>query len=209
MSDETYKYILPALVGLLGVIIGLVFNYFSNSFLKSKEVKLRIIEKVFDKRLKAHEDILAIAKSLRTTVSLHTATDGINVDSYPGILHSNEVFTQFKYDFGVIVNSHSHWISIELFRTLNYIQDYIENVSQTLLKKSEVNYPKFAVIVKDDFIGLAAELEFETMKFFDHDLYSVNLKTSKGHHKWPIEYSLERLKKTELLKNHKLIAEIK
>lgn len=209
MDSETLKYIIPAATALVGVVIGLIFTFFTNSYLKAKEVRLRIIEKVFDKRLKAHEEMLNLAKQLRATVSTHSAKDGENVDSYPGLLHNNEYFNQFKGNFFIVVNANSHWISIELFRLLNYIQDYIESVSQTLLKMSETNFPQFGVIVKPDFIDLAAELEHETLKFFEKDIYQVNLKTTKGHHKWPREYTIERLNNTELIKNFEAISAIK
>ncbi len=205
MDSESLKYIVPAAAGLIGVIIGSMFTL----IVKRKETRLRIIEKVFDKRLKAHEDILDLAKQMRTTVSLHNASDGLNVDSYPGLLHNNEYFNQFKGNFFVVVNLNSHWLSIELFRQLNYIQDYIENASQVLLKIDESSYPKFGVIVKQDFIDLAAELETETLKFFEKDLYNVNLKTTKGHHKWPRDYTLDRLNKTELIMQKDLISKIK
>lgn len=204
MDSEVLKYIVPPAAGLIGVIIGSMFTLVG----KRKETRLRIIEKVFDKRLKAHEDILDIAKQMRTTVSTHSASDGINVDSYPGLLHNKESFNQFKENFFLAVNLNSHWISIELFRQLNYIQDYVENVSQALLKIDESNYPKFGIIVKQDFIDLAAELEIETLKFFDKDLYDVNLRTTKGHHKWPIEYTVSRLNSTEFIKKHELISKI-
>lgn len=204
MDSESLKYIVPAVAGLIGVIIGSIFTL----LVKRKETRLRIIEKVFDKRLQAHEDILSLAKQLRTTVSTHTASDGLNVDSYPGLLHDKEYFNQFKGNFFVVVNSNSHWISIELFRQLNYIQDYLENVSQTLLQIDESNYPQVGVVIKPDFIDIAAELEAETLKFFEKDLYNVNLKTTKGHHKWSKEYTLSRLNNTELLKNHQLISTI-
>jgi hypothetical protein len=205
MDFESLKYIVPAATGLIGVIVGSMFSLIG----KRKETRLRIIEKVFDKRLKAHEDILDLAKQMRTTVSTNNASDGLNIDSYPGILHNKEYFNQFKGNFFVVVNLNSHWISIELFRQLNYFQDYMENVSQTLLKLDEANYPNFGVIVKQDFIDLAAELETETLKFFEKDLYNVNLKTTKGHHKWPKEYTLSRLNNTELIKKHELILKIR
>lgn len=205
MDPESLKYLVPAVVGLAGVIIGSMFTLRG----KKRDTQLRIIEKVFDKRLKAHEDILYIAKQMRNTVSTHNATDGLNVDSYPGLLRNNECFDHFKGNFFVAVNMNSHWINIELFRQLNYIQDYIENVSQVLLRLDETNYPKLGIIIKKDFIDLAAELETEVLKFFEKDLYNVNLKTSKGHHKWPREYTLNRLNNTELCKKHDLIEKIK
>lgn len=209
MDGETLKYIIPAATGLIGVVIGLIFTFFTNSYLKAKEVRLRIVEKIFDKRLKAHEDLLSMAKELRTTVSTHSSKDGENIDSYPALLHNIEYFNHFKGNFSVTVNANSHWISIELFRLLNYIQDYLENVSQTVLKISETNFLQFGVIVKTDFIDLAAELEHETLKFFEKDIYNVNLKTTKGHHKWPKEYTIERINSTALMKNSETISAIK
>ena len=204
MDSEFLKYLIPALTGLIGVIIGSLFTLLG----KRKETQLRIIEKVFDKRLGAHEEILNLAKQMRTTVSTHAASDGQNVESYPGLLHNSEYFNQFKGNFFITVNSNSHWISIELFRQLNYIQDYLENLSQALLKIDESNYPTLGIIVKSDFVDLAAELEWETLKFFEKDLYNVNLRTTKGHHKWPIEYTLDRLRTTELNQKCELIARL-
>ncbi len=55
-----------AVFALLGVLVtGLV-----SSLSITKEAKLRLVEKILDKKLKAHEHVITIANQMRTMVAL-------------------------------------------------------------------------------------------------------------------------------------------
>jgi len=71
--------IIPSLIGLVGVIMGTILTSINNQRVKSKETKLKIIEKVFDKRIAAHENILLLIKQVRSVIPLHITDEHSNV----------------------------------------------------------------------------------------------------------------------------------
>ena len=60
---------MSSLIGVIGVLLGVGLTSIINWKIKTKEARLRILEKVYDKRLLAHEEVLLISRLLRTTVS--------------------------------------------------------------------------------------------------------------------------------------------
>lgn len=138
---------LPALIGLAGVIMGGLIIFLTNYFTKTKETQLRILEKIFDKRIKTHEDTLQVSQKLRTTLSLNKTDRDGNALTYPAILHAPEILNDFKGLFYENTNSNVHWINIELFRELNYIQYYIEtltihlqNIAVNKISRNRINH---------------------------------------------------------------------
>ncbi|SEJ16735.1 hypothetical protein SAMN05192553_102728 [Cyclobacterium xiamenense] len=192
---------------MLGVLLGVGLTSFVNWKLKSKEAHLRILEKIFDKRLQAHEEVLEISRLLRTTVSTKSADEGDNVITYPVIISSREEFDQFIRRFYELVNYNTHWLDIEVFRELNFIQDYIANVDILLKESNDDSFKEVALIIKSDIIDLAASLEEITMTFFDKDIYAIKIKTKKQHHKYKRTQTIKRLHSTELFKNWSEIEE--
>ena len=195
-----YQTIVIAISGIVGVIIGAIITTVFNWKLKTKEVKLRVAEKVFDKRISAHEDIMKIPKLLRTVIQTYKADKDKNALTYPAFLHNRESFDDLLANVYSYVNNNSHWLDIEIFRELNYLQDYLCNLDTYLRQLDESKYAELGVKIKKDIIDLASSLEKITLKFFKEDIYNINLKVSEGHHKYPKEETLERLNKTELLK---------
>ena len=195
-----YETLIIAISGIVGVIIGALITTIVSWKLKAKEVKLRVIEKVFDKRIIAHEDILKITKLLRTTYQTYKADEQRNALTYPAFLHNRKSFDDLLENVSIYINVNSHWLDIEIFRELNYLQDYLCNLDAYLKSLDETNYAELGLKIKKDIIDLANSLEKLTLKFFKEDIYLLNLKVSEGFHKYPKNETLERLNKTELLK---------
>src|SRR5699024_5821944 len=146
------------------------------------------------------EEILRLSQLLRTTISTKSIDDGGNVITYPSSLHDNENFENLQWEFYQAVNFNSHWIHIELFRELNFVQDYLSNLNRFLQNIEEENYPSIAVEIKQDFIDLAFSLEKKAMEFFRNDIYDIELEPTQGHHKYEKEETVQRLNETDLLK---------
>lgn len=208
MTPEQEIVILSSLIGVVGVLLGVGLTSIINWKLKSKEARLRVLEKVFDKRLQAHEEVLEIARLLRTTVSTRSIDREANVITYPGIISNREVFDSFQGRFYQLVNFNAHWLDINLFRELNFVQDYIANVDIHLKDTQDAKFPDVALLIKQDFIDLAASLETETIKFFDKDIHKIKINTKKQYHKFKKPQTIKRLQSTNLFKRWEEIKKI-
>lgn len=196
----TIKEILssPGIIGLVGVIIGSSISLIGNWIMTSREAKLRIAERIYDRRAKAHEGILEICQALRTTVSTEQADAKGNVMTYPAPLQSRYDLEELILSFSIIVNSNLHLIDIKVYRYLNFIQDYLASVHISLKSAPDAIYPEIALVLKQDFIDLAGELHDLTMEFFDKGSGVLNSKTKRGHHKYKRERTHQMLAKTRL-----------
>ena len=59
-----------AVFALLGTIIGASLTFLSSWFLAGRETKLRLREKLLDRRIEAHEQIILLTPTIRTMISL-------------------------------------------------------------------------------------------------------------------------------------------
>ena len=200
LQDTTfYQTLITAVAGILGVLLGVLITTVVNWKMKTKEVKLRIIEKVFDKRISAHEEILKISKLLRITNLTYKIDGDNNAISYPAFLNNRKTLDNLIHDIHNIVNDNSHWLDIEIFKELNFLQDYLVNLDGYTKSIEEKDYTLLGVKIKGDVIDLANSLEKMVLQFFKKDIYKINLNVSEGHHKYPKEETLKRLNSTKLL----------
>lgn len=193
-----FKDYIPAIIGFSGVILGAIISAFMNYFMKKKETQLRIAEKIFDKRIKAHEDALLICQQLRITQGTGLVDIDGDAITYSVILLSLEDLYKFQEDFMRYSNPNLHWMNIELVREMNYVQDYMHNLYNYLSTLSKEDYFNTAFQLKFDIILIAENLEREIKKFFQQDIFSVSIRTRVGHHKLPKNETRLRLNKTKL-----------
>lgn len=153
-NSEFINSMIIAGIGLAGVILGVVISNLVTWKLKSKESRLRIKEKFFDKRLKAHEDFLEITKLLRTTVSTHETDGEAHFITYPGVLSSKATFEDFLFKFHNATNYNSHWFEEKLRKEIFFTQDYLQNVQLHLNEIPEGNCIEYGKILKTDFKAL-------------------------------------------------------
>ena len=208
MTSDQEITLITSLVGIFGVLLGVGLTSFFNLRIKSKEAQLRVLEKVFVRRLQAHEEVLIISRLLRTTVSTETADKNSNLITYPKILSNKGTLDQFIEKFGDIVNNNTCWIDIEFFRELNFVQDYLASVHMNVKDCDDMKFPVVALIITEDFVKIAQSLELETLKFFEKNIHQMKIKTKKQHHKYKIFETKQRLNNTELLKSYKRIKKI-
>lgn len=212
MTEDEMKFwqiLIPSLTGLIGVLIGSLIGVFANYKLKKRESQLRILEKVFDTRLKAYESVLEMIKSLRVTISTYSSDIDDNLITYPLILGNKYMLEEFLSKFYSNSNSNSHWLDLDVVHELYYIQDYLANLNGYLLEIDEKHYPDIGKIIKQDFIDMSTKVESKLLTFFEKDIYTINLKTKKGHHKLPKEVTKKRLNDSLLLINKDIIYSFK
>ncbi|MBN2484636.1 MAG: hypothetical protein JXB34_01550 [Bacteroidales bacterium] len=203
MIDELKNIgLLTPIFTIIGVLIGSFLTFLTSWILKSKESKLKISSQLIEKRIEAHEKILSLAKSMRTTIS----TDKLSVNgeaiTYPILFSTKESYSNWNSSFSIITNEHSHWLGREVTRELYFIHDYIFNLNKRLETAPDNNYIPIGIILRYDFIDMATNIEKSVLRFFDKGWRSFKIKDDKGRHKYPKKVSLDRLNKTNLFKRH-------
>jgi hypothetical protein len=119
-----------------------------------------------------------------------------------------ENFSAFKNNVFFVIHQNSHWLNIELERELGFLQDYLNSLSLTIKNIADEDLPKIGLIVKQDFIDLASNLENITFEFFRRDIYKMEINKLIEWHKYHKEITLERLKKTKLFTERSKIDKI-
>ncbi|MCT8341264.1 hypothetical protein MG296_14450 [Flavobacteriaceae bacterium TK19130] len=199
-NSEFTQSLVVAGMGLLGVLLGVIISNIITWKLKSKESRLRIKEKIFDRRLKAHEDFLEITKLLRTTVSTHETDGETYFITYPGMLSTKEMFETFLYKFHNAANYNSHWFEEKLRKEIYFTQDYLQNVQLHLNDIPEENCIEYAKILKTDFKELADSLEEKTIDFLMIDIHKINVNSRNRNFQYSLTERKKRLNETQIIK---------
>ncbi len=203
MFEETVKIVeenISVFTALIGVIIGAVLNNFVNWKLKTKETKLKIIEKLIDKKINAYEEVLKIVKTLRAMHSTGLADKDLNLIGYPVVLKNKNEFKKFHLDFSSIANDHSHWLDIKIIRELFFIQDYILTLKINLENVDERYYFEIGKIIKQDFVDISKALEDITLNCYQNKISKIKIEKAEGWHKYIKSETLKRMSNTVLIK---------
>jgi hypothetical protein len=220
---ELLKQNLSVVFALLGVMIGALFSFVTMWITKNREIQLRLLEKVLDRRIDAHEKCLDLVVSLRSS----TQVFGTFVDDNSGIqkilpLAANDgglatiplIFTsKTKYqEFHAIelkkVVERFTWLSVALKREVSFLLDYLVNLDQLLVSMPDENYDIAGILVKTDLIEMAGKMEVLINDFFTKELLSFKLVTLKQHHKYSKTETIARLNQTALHLNRGKIEEL-
>ena len=197
MENELISALLPSAIGFAGVVIGVALSTISNWILKKKEARLRVLEIVFSKRMKAYEDLLELAKLMNTVVSTRSIDSRSIVITYSGILANRDIFDGYYGKLYDVINQ-SHWFEKETSELLYYVQDYIENIN-ILLKDSDIGkWVDVGTNVKIDIRELAGEIERHAKKFFLKDIYKMKIQIRDSYVEKDATETSNRLKKTRL-----------
>ncbi|GHC65527.1 hypothetical protein [Ulvibacter litoralis] len=200
-NSEFINSLIIAGIGLTGVILGVIISNIITWKLKSKESRLRIKEKIFDRRLKAHEDFLQITKLLRTTVSTNETDDETYFITYPGMLSSKAMFEDFLYKFHNAANYNSHWFEEKLRKEIFFTQDYLQNVQIHLKDIPDENCIEYAKILKTDFKELADLLEEKTIDFLLIDIHKINVNPKNREFQYSMDEIKKKLNETQIIKS--------
>jgi hypothetical protein len=197
----TESNVIAPIIAVMGLIIGSILTFVFSSNLKSKETKLKISEKLIDKRIDAHEQVLKLAKLMRSSHTQNQFDSANELITYPLIFLSEENYSDWRQNFFLITNEYSHWLSIKVHNELFYIQDYIVNLNKALENAPESNYKSIGIILKKDFIEMSTNLEKEVVWYFEKGWSNLSVKR-KGKYKLPKSESLKRLKKSNFTKRY-------
>lgn len=203
MIDELKNMgLITPIFTIVGVLIGTLLTFVTSWVLKSRETRLKISGQLIEKRIEAHELILGLAKSMRATIS----TDKLNSEreyiTYPIIFSTEEDYLKWRTDFLLISNQYSHWLGSEVTKELYFIQDYVGNLDKRLNKAPKENYIAIGIILKNDFVEMAANIEKSVIRFLGKGWRNLKIKELKGNHKYPKKLTLKRLNDLNLYKRH-------
>lgn len=197
MPEENPQYLL-VIANIIGVILGAGITALVSWLSVRKETKLRIQEKIFDRRITAHEEALRFSKLLRSTLSTKKADDTGELITYPVYIHNRKNFDELINELYMVNNLNSHWFDSDIIQELKYIQDYIGNLDNQLELNSENLYPKIGTIVRNDFFEISTSLEEKIIKFFRDDIYKIKLQPKVGEKKLEENAFQKRFRETNL-----------
>lgn len=197
-----------AIFAITGAVIGATLTGLINYFSKTKDVKLRIIEKLIDKKLLAHEKIINLIQKIRTMRHLGGFDENNDAKRCPIVMYSHENMDNFLDDYMTTIKESERWLSAPLKQELNFFVDYFNTLRHWAQNSTDENMQKAGILIKYDFITIASSLENSAHNFFNEDMLKLNYKTDRNWHKYKLEETKEKLKNTELFKNEYEILKI-
>ncbi|MDQ1557551.1 MAG: hypothetical protein QOD32_611 [Pyrinomonadaceae bacterium] len=196
---------ISAIFALIGVIAGGLLSFLGTWLLKKRELKLRLWEKVLDRRIEAHEQIAQLSKSLCTMRSLGKPEESGELARAPAFMFSKGHFEEWYKYYSQTVGGNSTWLSTELTRELSLLQDYIVNLYEFLRPIDPNLYPEIGALIRNDFIDFSTRIEKLAFEFFRDDLFKLRLNDLNKWHKYPIEETQRRLSSMRLFSKNKQI----
>ena len=197
-----------ALFAIAGIVIGAGLSFLRAWVMKRREVKLRLREKVLDRRIQAHEQVVKLVKPMRTMVLLGYREDDGETARTPAPLQSPKDFEQWYSNHYSGVRESTTWLATEVKRELNLFQDYIINLTSVLNHAGEDEYAEIGRIIRNDFISFSERMEKLAFEFFESELTNLELNSLQDWHKYPREKTIERLEDTALMKRKEKINSI-
>lgn len=189
-----------ALFAILGAVVGSGFTFLANWFLRGRELKLRLREKVLDRRIEAHEHVTQLVKPMRSMVYLGYSEEEHEPARCPVVLFSREQFKEWYAQHVSVVSWSSTWLSVEVRRELNFFQDYTVNLLPVLEQADDSDLPEIGRLIRYDFISFSQRIEQLAFEFFTTDLDKLKLNDLQEWHKYPEEETLQKLEETDLFK---------
>ncbi len=188
-----------AIFGLLGVFGGGAISFVTAWLLRKRDYNLRLWDKLLDRRIKAHENVITLAIEMRVIVAVGGVEDNGEVARAPQMLVSKDEFENWFIRFTQLTQGGSTWLSTETKREFNLVQDYLVTLHQYLVGVSSDDYLEIGRIIRHDFIHLSSELEKRAFNFFEHDVHQLKLNKLNEWHKYQRDETEKRLHGTVLL----------
>jgi len=198
-----------AIFALLGVLSGAILTFFGTWTLQNQEAKTRLLEKILDRRIQAHENMIELAKLFRgVTILGFVETDG-DLARTPIVMASKESFDEFLSKFYRTGMENSTWLSTEVVREYNFVQDYLINLYEFVQNVDSENFSEVGRLIRQDFIEFSGNLEKKSFNFFTGDLTKFKLNDLSQWHKYPLKTTNKRLEQTQFFKKRDELLKIK
>ncbi len=183
-----------------GVVVGAIITLIGAWAGRRQGYRLKLWDKLIDKKIKAHESVICVALEMRKTCPLGGRNENNELRRIPYVLRSFEDFEIFLENFTVNSLTYSSWLTGYTRKEFNFTQDYLVNVHEYISKLSVEELRVLAENIHLDFIALSSELEKTAFEFYKKDVLKFNVSDLKKWHKYDINTTLKRLENTHLFK---------
>ena len=190
-----------AIFGLLGAISGGTLSLIASLILKRRELNYQIRSKLVDRQIAAHERVLKLAQDMRVMVSSGAFDEAGEVERWPNLLQSREVFESWFTVFTQEQVGSSSWLTTAAKREVGFVQDYLVTLYTHLMGVPSESYPHLARLIRQDFIDLSSSLEKVVFGFFEKGIHRLQPDSLSLWHKYKREVTISRLHATLLIKN--------
>lgn len=190
-----------AVFGLLGALGGGILSFIASLILKRRELNHQIRAKLVDRQISAHEVVLLLAQEMRVMVSSGAFLQSGEVDRWPNLLQSAEVFEEWLSKFTLSQRPISSWLTTKAKREIAYVQDYLVTLHTHLNGVPNEAYPALARVVRQDFIDISSSLEKAVFEYFETGINRAKPDSLSAWHKYKRPVTERRLKATALAKN--------
>jgi hypothetical protein len=185
-----------AMFGLAGTLSGAMVTGFMAWKSKQSEYSLAAAGKILDRRIAAHESVLALAMEMRAMGTLAEANETGEVKRMPILMLSRDDFEGFMTRFAKGATLATSWL--ELKREVYFVQDYLAALHMHLQRVPSKDFPDLGAVVQRDFVKLSSDLEKCLFQFFEKDLRSMRPAGPRGWHKYKRQQTETRLQATAL-----------
>lgn len=197
--DQLIRDNISAIFTLIGIFVGAALSFLGTLVLNRNEAKTRLLEKVLDRRIAANEQVIKLAHSMRLMVSMGHLDKSGDLARTPNILTSREALENWMELFTQTSGQATTWLSTDLTRELNLVQDYIITLCEYLRPARSDKFPEIGVILRQDFIDFSDALEKLAFEFFAHELTKFKLNDLQKWHKYPRQVTEKRIGTTALM----------
>lgn len=184
------------IAGLLGAIVTGLFGLFG----KSRETKLKLAEKIVDKKLEAHDQIINLANLMRVMHVVEGIPSGKELPRYPAFLANREAFDNFWFQLGQVQSKSDRWLNAELRRELCFCIDYLVTLHKWTEQVDDIGLPRLGVAIRSDIIDISSRIEDAAHEFINNDVIKLNFKTDRRWHKFKPEQTEKMFEDTILMK---------
>lgn len=185
-----------------GVLGGVLLTLLGSWLLKRHEYKLRLWDKLIDRKINAHDNVIRSSQEMRKTSPIGGRNEDNQIRRIPHVLQSREVFDDFFTNFTTETLSDSSWLTLATRKELNFIQDYLVNVHEQIALLSDADLEVLAETVHFDFIELSSSLEKVAYSFYEKEVLQLKIGNLKDWHKYDLDITLKRLGQTRLYLNY-------
>jgi hypothetical protein len=197
-----------AVFALLGVLGGGLLSFFGSLLLKKRDFNLRLWDKLIERRIKAHENVMALAVEMRIMVPIGGVDQDGDVRRAPQVLISKEEFDRWLTRFTQLSMEGTTWLTTDAKRELNFAQDYLVTLHQSISGIPSEKYLAVGNIIRGDFIDISSSLEKKSFEFFESGIRKLKLDSLNKWHKYKRPVTESRLKQTALLRNWETISKV-
>jgi hypothetical protein len=196
------------ILALLGVVIGAALSFISTWILRQREFKLRLLEKIIERRIQAHEQMARLAGSLSQRHIYGYYERGEDVDAQrvrvPDLMMSVKSFLNWREGFSEAYRQCKFYLAPDIRREVRLLYDYLFELDKVLVKGNPENIWAVGLALCDDFTDFASRIEGLAVSFLTRSVQKERFKAQPGY-AYSLSETKRRLTGTTLMSNRQEI----